>query len=334
LLLVITRRTVLLAFGAGFVAIPGRTSAQPSTKVRRIGFLGARSRSTPASPDGAYDAFMQGLRELGYVEGRNLVIEWRFADGQYDRLPDLAAELVRLQVEVIVTHSVPATKAARKATSTIPIVTAAVINPIGEGLATSLARPGGNVTGLSLITDDVSPKNVELLKILVPGLSRIGFLMNPGHSGHPAYLKHVRAAAQVVGASVLPVSAATPEEIERGLDTMKQERAQAALVPSDTFFVQRKRQLAESALKRRMPSGFPFREFVEVGGLMSYGLNLNDFYRRAATFVDRILKGAKPGELPIEQPTKLELVINRNTSKALGLTIPQELLLRADEVLG
>jgi putative ABC transport system substrate-binding protein len=334
LLLVTTRRSVLLVLGAGLVAARGPAFAQPPAKVRRIGFLGARSRSTPASPDPAYDAFTQALRELGYVEGRNLVIEWRFADGKYERLPDLAAELVRMPVEVIVTHSVPATKAARAATSTIPIVTAAVINPVGEGLAGSLARPGGNVTGLSLITDDVSPKNVELLKIFIPSLARIGFVMNPGHSGHPAYLKNVQAAAQVVGASVLPVSAATADEIERGFDTMKQERVQAALIPSDTFFIQRKQQFAESALKRRMPSGFPFREFVEAGGLMSYGLNLNEFYRRAATYVNRILKGAKPGELPIEQPTKLELVINRSTSKALGLTIPGELLLRADEVLG
>jgi putative ABC transport system substrate-binding protein len=324
---------VLLTLGAGFVAVRGAASAQLSTKVRRIGFLAARSRSTPSSPDPAYDSFVRGLSELGYVEGRNLVIEWRFAEGKYDRLLDLAAELVRSQVEVIVTHSVPATKAARRATSTIPIVTAAVINPIGEGLAASLARPGANVTGLSLITDDVSPKNVEFLKILSPSVSRIGFLMNPGHSGHPAYLKNVRAAAEAVGASVLPVDAGTADEIERGFGTMKQERVQAVLVPSDTFFLQQKRLLVDSALKRRMPSGFPFREFVEAGGLMSYGLNLNDLYRRAASYVDKILKGAKPGELPIEQPTKLELVINRKTSRALGLTVPQELLVRADEVI-
>jgi putative ABC transport system substrate-binding protein len=330
---VITRRSVLLTLGAGLVAPPGPLSAQPSTRIRRIGFLAARGLSTPASPDATYDSFTQGMRDLGYVEGRNLVIEWRFAGGKYERLAELAAELVGLKVEVIVTHSVPATKAARRVTGTIPIVTAAVINPIGEGLAVSLARPGGNVTGLSLITDDVSPKNVEFMKILVPGLSRLGFLTNPGHSGHPAYLKNVRAAAEAVGASVLPVSAATAEEIERGFDTMKQERVQAALIPSDTFFLQQKRLLIDLSLTRRMPSGFPFREFVEAGGLMSYGLNLNEFYRRAATFVDRILKGAKAGELPIEQPTKLELVINRKTSRALGLTIPQELLLRADEVI-
>jgi putative ABC transport system substrate-binding protein len=314
------------------LSIP-RARAQEQSKVRRIGFLAPLSRSTPSHPDIYYDAFMQGMRELGYVEGRNLVIEWRFADGRFERLSGLAAELVRMNVDVIVTHSTPAIQALRRATSTVPIVFAVVFDPVGSGFAASLARPGGNITGLSVIDVDPSPKRLELLKTMLPALSRVAVLVNPGSSVHPAIVKSVQAAGQHAGMKVLPVDARTPEEIERGFATMSQERAEGVIIADDAFFRGRRQQIADLAAKNRMPAITPWREYVSAGGLMSYGQNIADSFRRAATYVDKILKGAKPGELPIEQPTRIHLAINRKTAKALGLTIPQELLLRADEVI-
>ena len=328
-----TRRRIVIALGASVLAAPLTSFAQQQTNVRRIGFLGSRSRSTPSNPDVFYDAFMQGMRELGYVEGKNLVIEWRFADGKSERLSGLAAELVQMKVEVIVTHGTPPTQMAQRATSTIPIVTAVVVDPVSSGFAASLARPGGNITGLSDITLDVSPKRIELLKIIMPTLSHVAILLNPGNPAHPGVLKIVQAAAQQLRIKVLPVDARAPEDIERGFATMKRERAGAVIVASDGFFLGQGRQIAELAVKYRMPSMFPYRENVVAGGLMSYGQNLTDLYRRAATYVDKILKGAKPGELPIEQPTRIHLAINRKTAKTLGLPIPNELLLRADEMI-
>jgi putative ABC transport system substrate-binding protein len=323
------RRRILLLTAGVFLTAPTFGIAQQDTKVRRIGFLGARSRSTPSNPDVYYDAFLQGLRELGYVEGKNLVIEWRFADGHYERLPGLAAELVRMKVELIATHSTPATEALQCATSTVPIVMAALNDPVGSGFAASLARPGGNITGFSNIGVDVSPKHVELLIIMIPRLSRVACRLY----ARPTILRSVQAAALTVGVEVLPVEARSPEEIEHGFAMMVQKRSEAVIIMADTFYISQRRQIAELALKHRMPSMFPFREQVAAGGLMSYGQNLADLYRRAATYVDKILKGVKPGELPIEQSTRLHLAINRKTAKALGLTIPPELLLRADEVI-
>ena len=329
----IARRKLLVALGLGALASPLAPFAQQSLAVRRIGFLGSRSRSTVSDPDVYYDAFVQGMRELGYVEGKNLAIEWRMADGRYERLPALAAELVQMKPEVIATHGVTGPKALQQAKSTIPIVTASAGDPVAEGLAASLARPGGNVTGLSLITIDLSPKLLELLRAMVPRLSRVAVLVNPGNTSHPAILKSLQAVAQQVGIKILPVDARTPEEVERGFARMKRERADAVIVAPDGPFVGQRRQFAELATKNRMPSMYAFREHVEAGGLMSYGQNLADHYRRAATFVDKILKGAKPGDLPFEQPTHIHLAINRKTAKALGLAIPQEMLLRADEVI-
>ena len=326
------RRTFLVR-AAALIAAPLGAFAQQPTKVRRIGFLGAFSRPTLSNPDVYYDAFTQGMRELGYVEGKNLVIEWRFADGIYERLAGLAAELVQMKVEVIATHSTAATKAAQRATSTIPIVTAAVSDPIGGGFAASLARPGGNITGFSVIAVDVSPKRLELLKTMMPAVSRIAVLVNPGNQAKPVVLKSVQAAAQQAGIQILAVDARTPEEIERGFAMMTSKRAEAVIIMNDAFFIQQRRQISELAARHRMPLMSPYREYVAAGGLMSYGQDLTDFYRRAATYVDKILRGAKPGELPIEQPTKIHLAINRNTAKALGINIPQELLLRADEVI-
>ena len=273
------------------------------------------------------------MRELGYAEGRNLVIEWRFADGKYEPLAGLADELVRLKVELIVTHGNAAIQAARGATSTIPIVTAAANDPIGSGFVASLARPGGNLTGLSNISVDLSPKHVELLKIMMPRLSRVAIFVNFGNSSHSAILKSLQAAAQQAGMKVMPVEARTPDEIARGFAALARERAEAVVIPSDAFYIQQRQQISEVALKVRMPSIFPFREHVAAGGLMSYGQDLADHYRRTATYADKILKGAKPGDLPIEQPTKIHLAINLKTAKALGLTIPRELLLRADEAI-
>ena len=310
-----------------------KTEAQQVGTVRRIGFLGVRSRSTAANPDVYYDAFEDGLRQLGYIEGKNILIDRRFADGNYDRLPGLAAELVSLGPEVIVTHATPAVLALRHATAKIPVVFAAVTDPAGIGLVPSLARPGGNITGLSNISSDVNSKQLELLRTVLPKLSRIAALNNPGTANSAAMLGVVRATGGRIGISVVSIEARTVEDLERGFAVGMRERVQAVLVLADTFFIFQQARIAELALKHRLPSMFPFREAVEAGGLMSYGPNLPAIYRRAATYVDKILKGAKPGELPVEQPTQLELVINAKTAKSLSLKLSQFVLQRADQVI-
>jgi len=330
----ISRRRVVIAFGAGVPALLTSFSfAQQPGMVRRIGFLAIRSRSTPSNPDAYYDAFVQGMRELDYVERKNLAIEWRFAEGKYERLPGLAADLVRMKVELIVSHGTEGTRAAQRATSTIPVVTAAVGDPVASGFAASLARPAGNVTGLSTIVSDLAQKHVELLKTMMPTLSRVAVLLNFGNANHSANLESAQAVAEKIGMTILPVDARTPEEIERGFATMTREGAEAVIVASDPFYTGQRKQFAALAAMNRMPSMFPYREYVEAGGLMSYGPDVADFFRYAATFVDKILKGAKPGDLPFQQPTRYYLVINLKTAKALGLEIPPTLLARADEVI-
>ena len=329
----ISRRQVVLALGASTLAVPLSSLAQQQAKVWRIGFLAVLSRSTLSNPDVDYDAFVKGMRELGYIEGKNLVIEWRFADGKYELLPRLAAELVQMQVQVIVTHSTPGIRAAQRATSTVPIVMAAVADPVGSGFAASLVRPGGNITGLSVIGVDLSPKRLELLNAAIPALSSVAVLVNPGTSFHPTIVKGLQAAGRHAGIKILPVDARTPEDIERAFATMTRERAAGVLIAPDAFFRGQRQQIADLAMKNRMPSMSPYRESVTNGGLMSYGQDIAENFRRAATLVDKILKGAKPGELPIEQPTTIHLAINRKTAKVLGLTIPTELLVRADEVI-
>ena len=273
------------------------------------------------------------MRELGYVEGKNLVIEWRFADGKFERLPDLAAELVRLNVEVIVSGSSQAISALQKATATIPIVMASSGDPIGSGFVKSLARPGGNITGLSNLTSEIGTKQLELLLSMVPKLSRVAVLVNPVNPSLATLLKNVQSAAQGAGVKVLPVEARTAEEIENAFPTMTQGNAGAVIVAVDSLFIQQYRKIAELAAKNRLPSVSQLREYVEAGGLVSYGPNLADQFRRAATYVDKILKGAKPGDLPVEQSAAFELLINGKTAKALGLTIPQSVLLRADRLI-
>ena len=329
----INRRKLLAAFGLCALAAPLRAFAQQPPKIWRIGFLAVRTRSTAARPEAEYDAFIDGLRELGYVEGKNLRIEWRSAEGKYERFFDLAEELVSMKVDVIVTEGTPATQAAQRATSSIPIVTSVVADPVASRFAASLGRPGGNITGLSSISVDLSPKHLELLKTMVPKLSRVAIVTNPGASHHPAILKNLRAAALLMGIKVLPVSARTAADIERGFAAMARERAEAVIIASDVFFSGQLHQIAALAVEHRLPSIYTGRRYARAGGLMSYGQDLAEHFRHAATYVDKILKGAKPGELPIEQPTRIHLAINRKTAKALGLTIPQELLLRADEVI-
>ena len=331
----VSRRQMLIGLGAGVIGSPFASfaQAQPAPGVRRIGFLAARSRSTPSNPDVFYDAFVQGMRDLGYVERKNLVIEWRFADGKYEPLAGLAAELVRMRVEIIVTHGNATIQAAQRATSTIPIVTAASNDLVGSGFVASLARPGGNITGLSNISAELSPKHLELLKSMMPKLSRVAILLNPGNSANPAILKSVETGAPQVGIKTLLVNARTVEDLDRGFTTMTREGAQAVIVAADAFFLGQGRQIADLTLKSRMPAITNWQQHTAAGVLMSYGQNPADYYRRAAIYVDKILRGAKPGELPIEQPTEFHLAINRKTAKALGLTIPQELLLRANEVI-
>jgi putative ABC transport system substrate-binding protein len=327
-----TRRELLIALGAYVFATPLACFAQQQGKIWRVGFLSLRSRPASLESD-TFGAFSNGMRELGYVEGKNLVIEWRFADNKYERLPDLAADLVRLKVDVIVTAGPAATSAAQKATTTIPIVFGGANDPVGSGFVKSLARPAGNITGLSNVSVEMSPKLLEMLLSTMPKLSRVAVLMNPSNSGHATMLKNVQAAAQKANVKVLPVEARTPQEIETGFSVMTKENAKAVIVVRDALFNQQVRQIAELAAKNRLSSIAQIREYVDAGGLMSYGPSITDSYRRAATYVDKIFKGAKPGDLPVEQPTKFELLINRKTAKALGLTVPQSLLISADKVI-
>jgi len=325
------RRKLVVALGAGALAAPLACLAQQQrSKVARIGLLEPTSASSSAN---LREALIAGLRELGYVEGKNIIIEERWAEGNYERLPALAAELVRLKVDVIVAAGTPAPQAAQQATTTIPIVMAAASDAVDAGLVASLSRPGGNITGLTNLNVDLSSKRVELLRVAVPKLSRVAVLVNPGHPGHPDSLKIIQAAAKTAGVSVSPLRAGTVSQIEAALVEMTRERAGALMVLPDPLFTSQRRRIAELATKDRLPTMFSNREYVEDGGLMSYGQNPAEHFQRAATYIDKILKGARPADLPVEQPTQFELVINLKTAKAIGLTISQDLLFRADRVI-
>ena len=325
-----SRRKLLVTVGAGafaFLAPPG-SFGQQQGKVWRVGLLSPSSAAATSQYSGA---FLQGMRELGYVEGRNLVVEWRFADGKLERLPGLAAELVRLNVDAIVVQSSSAITAAQKATTIIPIVMTSAGDPVRSGFVKSLARPGGNITGLSIMSDDTGAKLFELLRSVLPTLSRVAMLTPSASYG--AISQSVQAVAQKAGVKTLVVEASTPQEIETAFSLMAREKADAVIVGSPTVFGPQHRQIAELALKHRMPSMFQDRVTVDEGGLISFGQEITHFYKRAATYVDKILKGAKPGELPVEQPVLFNLVVNLKTAKALGLTIPRTILTRADEVI-
>ena len=310
----------------------GTAGAQPPEKVSRVGYLNPGSSSDPLRQR-RLEAFRQGLRELGYVDGRNIAIEPRWAEGQYDRYPALAADLVRLNADVIVAGGGAATKAAQQATRTIPIVMSLVIDPSGRGLEPSLSRPGGNVTGISMMAPDLVGKQLELLKELAPKASRVALLWNPDNPGSAPQLREAEIAARALAVRLQAQEARGPREIDSAFAAMTRERANALVVLVDGIFTSQVRQIADLAAKRHLPSIYGQREYAEAGGLMVYSSNPFDLERRAATFVDKILKGAKPADLPIEQPSKFDLVINLKTAKALGLTIPQALLLRADQVI-
>jgi len=328
----VNRRTFVGAVAGGLLALPGIVPAQVARKFWRVGFLAAASRQSLVDT-GYYAAFLQGMREQGYVEGRNLAIEARFADGKYERLPDLAVELVRQKVDVIVAVPSPAIRAAQQATTTIPIVFPSTGDPVGSGFAASLAHPGGNITGLSNTNLDASPKLLEMLVAVVPGIARVVVLANPGSSTERAILNNVDAAARKTGIQILTIEVRTPDEIEKGFAVMKREHVDAFVIAGDSFLNMHGPQIAELATKFRLPSVGTRPSYAKGNGLMSYGQEVTDNYRRAATYVDKILKGAKPGDLPIEQATRFEMVVNLRTAKALGLTIPQSLLARADVVI-
>src|SRR5437016_2905554 len=322
------RRKLVIALGAGALIAPLACFAQQQrSKVARIGLLEPGSISANRR-----EALIGGLREFGYVEGKNMIIEERRAEGKYERLPALAAELVQMKVDVIVA-SANAVRAAQQATTTIPIVMVTTADPVGSEFIASLARPGRNITGLSAIATDLSSKYLELLRAAVPKLSRVTVLVNPDHSIHPEFLKRIQATEKTNSVTISPVEASTASQIEPAFSAMKQERAGALILLPDPFFLAQARRIAELAAQQRLPTMFWTRDAVESGGLMSYGQNSAEHYYRAATYIDKILKGAKPGELPVEQPTKIELVINLKTAKAIGLTIPQQLILQADKVI-
>jgi putative ABC transport system substrate-binding protein len=323
------RRRFLAALAAG-VFFPDIAYAQP--KVARIGILSARSRSTSANPDSFWPSFLKGMEELGYVDGKNLLIEWRYADGKRERFAGLAAELVRLKPDVIVTHGTPA-EAVKRATRSVPIVVVSFISdPVRDGFAKTLSHPGGNITGMSLLSVDLTEKQLELLRMVLPHASRIALLMDPGLTGHEEVLKKAQAAAQPMGIRILPVRARDLQEIERGFETMVREHVSAVIVPASSLAAMY-RQIPELALRHRIAMMGVGRPQAVEGSLIVYGTDIADTYRRAAAHVDKILKGAKPGDLPIEQPTKFELIINRKTAAALGISIPRELAIRADELI-
>jgi putative tryptophan/tyrosine transport system substrate-binding protein len=307
-------------------AVPLAATAQPAGKVWRIGYLNAGSGRI-------VEAFRQGLRDLGYVEGQNIVIEYRQADGQLNRLADLAAELVRLPVDVLVTPGENAARVAQQATHTIPIVLAAGSDPVGLGLVASLARPGGNLTGLSLMGSELEGKRLELLKEAVPTASRVGVLFNPASIGAVHQWRETERAARSLGVQLYALEGRQADELEHAFATATSAGAGALIVLRSFPLETHRTRILQLAAQSRLPVISDLRSFVDDGGLMSYGPSLPDLFRRAATYVDKILKGAKPGDLPVEQPTKFELIINLKTAKAMGLTIPPTLLFQADEVI-
>jgi putative ABC transport system substrate-binding protein len=312
-------------------AVPLTADAQQAGKVYRIGYI---VTATPDEQEHLTMALDDGLRELGYVEGRNIVVERRFAGGKQERLPDLAAELVRLNVDVIVTGSNPVIAAVKQATVTIPVVMAASRDPVGSGFVASVARPGGNITGLTNDpTPEIQAKSLELLKEAVPTASRVALLWNPLPPGAETYRKIVESAARKLGVSVQAVEVRGRNEFEGAFAAMARQRVDGVVVLPDPVLFTARNQVVVLATKHHLPAVYHAREFVEIGGLMSYGVNFAHQFRRSASYVDKILKGAKPGDLPVEQATRFELVVNLKTAKALGLTIPPSVLLRADHII-
>jgi putative tryptophan/tyrosine transport system substrate-binding protein len=324
------RKTIIIVFWLVALALaPFRQAeAQQPTRMHRVCFLSSR-----AGIEVRDEAFRQGLRELGYIEGKNIVVEWRFAEGKLDRLPALAAELVRLKADIIITGGPPATRAAKEATSTIPIVMTFDPDPVGSGFVASLARPGGNITGLSTLAPELSGKQLELLKEVVPRLSRVGVLGTSTQPGYAQVAKEIAIAAEALGVTLQILDVLTPKDIETAFRNASKGHVEAVLVLASAVVTPRRTQIVDLAAKGRLPAIFPYLEYVEAGGLMSYGVQVNDLYRRAAIYVDKILKGTKPADLPVEQPTKFEFIINLKAAKQIGLTIPPNVLARADKVI-
>jgi putative ABC transport system substrate-binding protein len=325
-----SRRMMVFVLSVAILACTHPADAQQPTKLPQIGYLTGVSLSTQSA---RIEAFRQGLRELRYVEGKNIVIEWRSAEGKLDRLPALASELVRLKVDIIVTGGPSATRPAKEATVTIPIVMAQDSDPVANGFVASLARPGGNITGLATLSPEISGKRLELLKETVPRLSRVAVLGTSTEPGNVQSLKETELAAGALGVKLQYLDVLAPKDIKTAFRAASKGRADAVLVLASAIFNAHRTQLVEHAVNSRLPAIFWLSDFVEDGGLMSYGVSFNDLDRRAATYVDKILKGGKPADLPVEQPTKFELVINLKTAKQIGLTIPPNVLVRADKVI-
>jgi len=319
-----------IALCTGFFALSSVADAQQPAKVPRIGFLSATSHSTIAART---EAFRQGLLELGYAEGKSIVIEWRYAEGKADRLRELAAELVHLKVEAIVTAGPTATRPAKEATKTIPIVMGFDSDPVGSGVVYSLARPGGNITGLSTLAPELSGKQLELLKEIVPKLSRVAVFGTSTRLGNAQAFREIELAAGALKVKLQYLDILDPKDIETAFRAAGKESADAVLTLSSAILDSHRTQVADLAAKSRLPAIYPQTEYMDAGGLMFYGPSITDSFRRAATYVDKILKGAKPTELPVEQPTKFELVINLKAAKQIGLTIPPNVLVRADQVI-
>ena len=324
------RRTFMALVSGGLLGAPFAAEAQESITRSRVAFVGAES---PSTNQHFLDAFRQGMREHGYVDGGNITLEARWAEGRSERFPDIIGELVRLKPSVILTISLSAALAAKNATTTIPIVFIAS-DPLGSGLVSGLARPGGNLTGLSLFPgEEFSGKWLELLREVIPKASRVAVLLNSANPGSVRYLRFLRGAAQRLGIKLQPLEVRDPGQFDDAFATMVAERAQAFVVVVDPLNVRYRGQIVALAAKNRLPAVYGFREFSDAGGLMAYGVNVPSLCRRAAVYVDKILKGTKPGDLPVEMPTTFDLVVNLKTAKALGLTIPTSLLQRADEII-
>lgn len=326
---IITQLVIVLALG--LYAAPSAAEAQHASRVPRIGYLefGTADPGTPL-----LEAFRQGLHDLGWVEGQSIAIEVRYAGGKRDQLPELAAELVRRKVDLIFASTTPAALAAKHATTAIPIVIGFVGDPVGSGVVASLARPGGNVTGWTHLAGlKLAGKRLELMKETIPGVSRIGVLWNPTNPGNAPFVKELEAAARILKVKLHPAGVQDPKELESAFAALARQRVEALVVVADWMVLSQQDRIIALAARSRLPAMYPSTDLVEAGGLMAYGVNLPEMFRRGASYVDRILKGAKPSDLPIEQPTKFELAINLKTAKALGLTIPASVLARTDKVI-
>ncbi len=324
------RRIIVLivTLALATLLVPAVSHAQRPAKIPRIGIIGDWPEDSPS-----WEVFRQGLRDLGYVEGQNLAMEWRFTEGNLDRLAETATELVRLQMDIIVTTGTPATRAAMHATTTIPIIMVSAGDPLRAGLVASLARPGGNVTGSTILGPELSAKRLQLLKEILPTASRVAFLWNPTNPANVLHFEDIQAGARALGVTLHSVEVSSPNEFTSAFAAMMRERPDALIMTADAMHQVHVGQIIDFAAKNRLPVTSNVKENVVAGALMSYGASLPELYRRATLYVDKILKGAKPGDLPVQQPMKFELVINLKTAQALGLTIPPSLLFQADEVI-